>query len=362
MIAPTPEPTRVLPHVLERFASGVLRAAGARVDVAGYVAAGLVSTSVRGVDSHGVRLLPHYIAGLVGGRINANPTYRFEQTGAATGRFDADHTFGHAAGVEAMRRAMALADGAGVGWVQIFHTSHAGAAACAAFEAARRDFIGFCFLHADALTKTPGSTRPFFGTNPFCMVAPCDGEDPFCYDGSQVRMSFNKVLQLRAEPVPLPPGVGAGADGRETTDPHQVTQLLPIGDYKGLGMAMVVDILCGLLSGMAVGRDISNMYQDPLSQPRHLGQTVVALDIARFVPVDEFKTRLKALMDAVRAEPRLDPDVPVLVPNDPEKRAAAERRGVGVPFKAHELDALLTLSARYGVPLETAKPYGARHV
>lgn len=357
---PMNESKRVLPDILEQFASAVLRAAGARADVASHVAAGLVSTSARGVDSHGIRLLPHYVAGLAGGRINPNPTYGFEQTGPATGRFDADHTFGHAAGVEAMHRAMALAAGAGVGWVEIRHTSHTGAAACAALEAARRDFIGFCFVHADSLTKTPGSIRSFFGTNPFCMVAPCDGEEPFCYDGSQVRMSFNRVLQLRAEHMPVPPGIGAGVDGRETSDPDAVTQLLPIGDYKGFGVAMVIDILCGLLSGMAVGRDITNMFKDPLSARRNLGQVVIALDVARFVPVAEFKARLKALMDAVRAEPRRDPGMPILVPNDPEKRAAAERHRDGVPFKPHEFEALMVLSRRYGVALDAVGP-GTAH-
>jgi len=103
----------VTADALRSFANAALLKAGAREDVAGYVSEGLVQTSLRGVDSHGIRLLPHYIEAVKGGRINPNPDYRFKKTSASTGTLDADHTFGHAAGMEAAKKAVELAEDAG---------------------------------------------------------------------------------------------------------------------------------------------------------------------------------------------------------------------------------------------------------
>src|SRR3989338_7771299 len=94
---------------LRRFVNDVLLKSKVRMDVANYLTEGLIETSVRGVDSHGVRLLPHYLKGVKGGRINPAPKYKFKKTSASTGLLDADHTFGHASGMEAAKRAMELA-------------------------------------------------------------------------------------------------------------------------------------------------------------------------------------------------------------------------------------------------------------
>lgn len=336
---------------IKEFFLAVLKAVKVRDDVARYVTEGLVSTSIRGVDSHGIRLFPHYIAGVEGGRINPVPNYKFEQTAPATGKFDADHTFGHAAGIEAMHKAMELAKGAGTGIVAVYNSSHNGAMAYFALEAAKKDYIGFAFTHADSLINSPGSTRAFFGTNPVCMAVPCESEEPFCYDSAPSFITWNRVRQYCEEDMDVPHSIIADKNGNETINPHEATQLLPIGGYKGFGLAMVVDILCGLLTGMPVGRDISNMFRDPITQKRYLGQFYIALRIDVFQPLDLFKKRMRQLMDDVRREPQRDKNIPVMVAGDPQKHASADRLKNGIPIKELDLNAFRSLSGKYKINL-----------
>lgn len=330
---------RVSPTELHQFVESALLTVGASGEAATLTAAGLMSASLRGTDSHGVRLLPHYVAALLGGRINKNPALGYEQTSPTTGTLDADHSFGHHAGVKAVDKAIEAARSSGTGLVAVRNSSHCGALAYFALEACRHDMIGLAFTHASPKVLSPGSPRSFVGINPMCVAVPLADEEPFVYDSAPTLMTSNK-LKLHAEAgIPLPPNVAADDSGAMTTDASQASQLYPIGDYKGFGLAMVVDILCGMLTGMPVGRDITMMYKDPLDQKRFLGQLFGAIRIDTFQDTEQFKSRMQEMVDNVRAEPSFDPEnSPVLAPGDPEKSAQADRekRGVPLPGKCFE--------------------------
>lgn len=336
---------------LQQFSGKVLEACGARSDVAFHVAEGLVQTSLRGVDSHGIRLLPHYLEALQGGRINPDPQFHFEQTASAVGRLDGDHTFGHAAGSEGMKHAVEMAGQAGIGAVAVYNSSHFGAAAYYALQASKQGFIGFSFTHADSLMHSFGGTRAYFGTNPICVTVPCKDEEPFCLDMATSRVTWNKILLHRETQEPIPSGWGIDSKGRECQNPQDVSSLQPIGDYKGFGLAMVVEILCGLLTGMPFGRHITRMYADPIDRKRNLGHFYMAFQIDCFGDADAFKSRLRQLMNEVRNEPALDTEEPVLVPGDPEKHTAAERGRTGIPIHAPLWETFQDYSHRFNIPL-----------
>lgn len=315
------------------FVERALLECGVEESAAKLTARGLWQASLRGVDSHGLRLLPHYLEAVKGGRINKNAEFRFEQTSPSTGRLDADHGFGHAAGISAMHHAVRLAEEAGSGHVAVRNSSHCGAMAYFVFEACAADMIGTAYTHATPKMRSANATTSFFGTNPVCMAAPMLSEEPFCFDAATTLMSANKIRVYGEKGLELPPGCGADEQGIETTDPDKVAQLLPMGDYKGFGMAMIVDILCGLMSGMPTGDDVSDMFNAPMSQKRHLGQFYSAVRIDAFEEPERFKTRLQDLADRIRRQSRLDPDVPAMVPGDPEKAYQADREARGIPFR-----------------------------
>jgi ureidoglycolate dehydrogenase (NAD+) len=328
----------------------ILQRAGVREDVAGHLVAGIIQASLRGVDSHGIRLFPHYLQGLKGGRLNGNPQYRFAETSPTTAKLDGDHAPGHAAGATGMLKAVELAKASGIGAVGVYHSSHFGAAAYYALMAAAEDMIGLSFTHATAHVLSYGGTRPFFGNNPVCLTAPCEGEEPFCLDMATTTATFNKVQQYREQNMKVPFGWGVDSAGGDTDDPGKIESLLPIGGYKGFGLSMMVDILCALLTGAPYGPNVSRMFGTPVSEKRDLGHFFMAIRIDCFEEPGLFKKRLKEMMDALRNEPARDEKSPVLVPGDPEKACSRERSANGIPIPESLLHELAELAVRYHVP------------
>lgn len=340
---------RVPKSDVNRFVTQSFENASVARPVAEVTADGLVSASMRGVDSHGIRLLPHYLEELESGRINPDPEFEFERTAPAVGRFDADDTYGIAAGMRAMERAIDLADDAGAGHVSVRNSSHNGMMAYFSLAAAERGFIGISTTHTSANTRPPNGTRPFFGSNPICVAAPMADEGPFCFDAATSATTFNEVRKSRDAGEQLPPKVAADSEGVETRDPQAATQLLPLGGYKGFGLSMVVEMLNGLLSGMAVGRDVSEMYGESISDPRRLGHYYAAIRIDAFTDPEEFEQRLQDLANEIRSEPRLDEQQPIMIPGDPEKAAQKERAERGIPVPKHDLERFDEVASRYDV-------------
>jgi len=317
---------------LENFCTSALAAKHVREDVRYHVTTSLIQTSLRGVDSHGVRLLPHYLRAIDAGRINPKPNYKFTETSITTWRLDADHTFGHAAGGEGMQKAISMAEKNGMCSIAIFNSTHFGAAAYFSLLAANKGMIGLSFTHADSLMLSYNGTRPFFGTNPICFTAPCDGEDPFCLDMATTQVNWNKIIEYRDNKKTMPHDWGVDINGLETIDPEKVAFLLSIGKYKGFGLAMMIEILCSILTGMPHGRNITQMYSDSLEKKRLLGHFFMAINIDCFENIGVFKKRLKKLMDEVRHEPSFNPNIPVKVPGDPEKEMYRIRVKKGIPI------------------------------
>jgi ureidoglycolate dehydrogenase (NAD+) len=313
-----------------------------------HVVASLVQTSLRGVDSHGINLFPHYCRALDAGRINGNPSFSFTETGICTAILDADHALGHHAGATAMDRAIEMAKNSGIGSVAVRNSTHFGAAAYIGLRAPERDCLGFAFTNADALVKAHGAREAFFGTNPICFTAPLDKEEPFCLDMATSLVSWNRIAICRRENRAIPESWALDATGVRVTDPHQAVTLNPAGEYKGYGLGMMVDILCGILSDGPVGREIKAMYTPPLDgSKRRIGHWFLAVDIARFLEPAVFRNRLQAVVDSVRRMAPLSSRDEVLVSGDPEKKARERRSREGIPVDDSKLKEFLELSTEF---------------
>lgn len=337
-------------ETLLAFTDSLLGAAGLDDFSRRSVTVGLCETSLRGVDSHGIRLLPHYTRSALSGRKNPRPDFRFQKNFPAIGLLDADNAFGHAAGFKAVDLAMEMAESQGMGAVGVANSSHPGAMASFALHAARAGFICFAYTHADALLLSHGGVRPFFGTNPICMAAPRREAEPYCLDMATSIIPWNRALIHRASNSPLPEGVAADAEGSLTTDPNNATCLIPTGGYKGQGLASMVEILCGVMTGMAFGREIPAMYKAPMESQRRLGQFYLVMRADGCVAEDFFLDRMQALTDAVRNEPA-KPGQTVMLAGDKENREADLRRVQGIPLDPDTVSALTELAGRLGVAM-----------
>ena len=304
------------------------------------VSKGLVETSLRGVDSHGIRLLPHYLNGLKNGRINGNPSFKIINTFPAFIGLDADHAFGHAAGFKSIEIGTELAGEFGIAGVSVFNSSHPGAMASFSLEASRKGFCCFSFTHADSLVQSFGAKSSFFGTNPICFSAPRKDEDPFCLDMAPTFIPWNKVLESKEKNKKLKEEVAVDKEGNLTNIPEDARSLLGIGNYKGYALASMVEILCSTLSGMPFGPHIPSMYGSPIKEKRKLGQFYLIFRNDVNVESHTFMSTLKKMSDEVRSQEPKDNFSSVLMPNDPQINFSKERSKVGIPVMENVLEIL----------------------
>lgn len=313
-----------------------------------HVVASLVQTSLRGVDSHGINLFPHYCRATLAGRVNKCPQINVKVTGGATAIVNADHAFGHHAGAVAMGRAISLALESGMGAVSVNNSTHFGAAAYFALMAPEQDCLGFAFTNADALVKAFGAREAFFGTNPFCFTAPMEIEEPFCLDMATSQVSWNKINNYRRENLEIPDGWAFDVEGHSVTDSRSAWTLNPAGGYKGFGLGMMIDILCALLAEGRISKEIVAMYEEPLDDTkRGISHFFMALDIARFTDPAIFKRSLQSMAARVRALTPLENVDGVMIAGDPEKASLAQRIQHGIPVDEVKYAEFLNLSPKF---------------
>lgn len=310
-----------------------------------HVVSALVQTSLRGVDSHGINLFPHYCRAVVAGRINGNPRLMIDKTGESAAVVDADHAFGHHAGAVAMDLAIELGKKTGVGAVSVRNSTHFGAAAYFGLRAPEKECLGFAFTNADALVKAFGARQAFFGTNPICFTAPMAREGPYCLDMATSLVSWNRIKNHRRGKERIPAHWAFDEEGNSVTDPDSARTLNPVGEYKGFGLGMMIDILCGALAGGPMDGDILPMFSPPPSPiKRRISHFFVAVDISRFIDPSVFKKTVQGVADRIRVLPPLDPERPVMVAGDPEKKSYGVRVASGIPVHESISEEFFSLS------------------
>jgi ureidoglycolate dehydrogenase (NAD+) len=336
-----------VPHArLAEWAAACLRATGVPAADAGVVADALVLTSLWGIDSHGVLRLTHYLDRLQRGSIRADAPGRIEESGPCSANMDGDNGLGILHCRRAMDHAVRVARANGVGVVGVRRSSHCGAVGLYARQAAADGVVGLALTHASSIVIPHGGKRGYFGTNPIAIAFPRGG-DPLCLDMATSQIAWNKVVNARVEGKRLADGLTVDGEGRPTTDPHLAQALVPLGGseygYKGYGLAMMIDLLCGALNGMAFGPRLARMYED-LDAPQDLGHFVLAIDPRRFAGGPTLEATVRAMTEEVVRE-----GDSVQVAGDPELRAERERRVAGIPIEPQAVADMRQWSARLGV-------------
>ncbi|MGB3554509.1 MAG: Ldh family oxidoreductase [Jannaschia sp.] len=345
-------PRRVQIAEVERFT----RAAMTRLDVedatADAVVRALTHASVHGVDTHGYRLLPHYLGGLLKGRLNRRPTLRFVSEKGAVSVLDGDAAQGARAAYEAVDRALELARTHGVGAVAIRGSSHFGAAGAYAMAIAEQGMASLCVCNSDAFVRLHGGAERFHGTNPIAFAAPAGADQPpWLLDMATSAIPFNKVLLSRALGIDLPEGTASDNRGVDTTTPALSEMLAPLGaafGYKGAGLAGISEILSAAFSDAPLSREIAPMISDDMETPRGLGAFVLALDPEAFMGRDIFEGIVRRYRDGIRASGTA-PGAQVMAAGDREWAEARSRRRIGLTLDPTAIDALDTFAAEHGI-------------
>ncbi len=291
----------------------------------------LVHANLRGVDSHGVMRVEHYINRLIKGGIRADATPDYNETSPSTGIMDGHHGFGHSIAKEGMSRAIHQAKQHGIGSVAVKNSSHCGALSFFVQQAAEEKLIGIAMSHTDAIVVPYGGAEPYFGTNPLAFGFPTNEEDPVILDFATSTVALGKILDAKEKQHAIPHGWGVNDTGQSTTIPEEVVSLTPFGGPKGYGLAMVVEIFSALLTGAAFGPHVSKMYDD-YHKNRELGHFFMAIDPSKFIAVDAFTTRLDGMIRELRQVPAVTAEERIYVPGELEKINERERLLHGIPL------------------------------
>ena len=338
---------------LTAFSVACLSAAGADSATAEAATRAMMHGTRHGVDSHGIRLLPHYVAVFEGGRVSSRPQMKVTGGFGAVATLDADHGHGALAAFTAIGHAVELAERLGIGAVAIRNTSHFGPAGAYAMDAARRGCIGMVFANSDSFVRLHEGAERFHGTNPISVAAPVSGEDPWLLDMATSAVPFNRVLLYRSLGRPLPEAVASDALGVDTTDAEMVDMLAPLGGafgFKGAALAGVAEILSAVVTGMRLSFDIAPMGGPDFTTPREMGAFVLALKPEAFIDRVTFDEGMRRYRDRLRNS-RVREGGVVMAPGDREWAVASQREQQGIFIDPDTAVAIRELAARFGLPL-----------
>ncbi len=334
------------------FIADALNAVGVPAHDAGKAAVLMTEADLTGADAHGVFRLPQYVKRLRGGGINARPTIQVHRTAPATALVDGDNGMGHLVMARAAETAVEIAREAGIGWVGARRSNHAGAAGVYAALMLPHGMIGIYSVVASANHMAVwGGVETLLGTNPLAIAIPAAEEAPVVLDIATTVVSYGTVKNYRLQGKEMPAGwMVSTKDGGPITDPNKSAEgvLLPIGGYKGSGLAIVLGLLAGPLNGAAFGRDVIDFNFDDASEC-DTGHFIIALDVARFTPLQEFETEVDRHLRDLRESPRLPGFDAIRLPGEQRRRRREERVRDGVPMPAELIAQLDKLAGDLGV-------------
>lgn len=338
---------------LDRFSRSVLAAVGADTPSCDAATRAMLHGSRLGVDSHGVRLLDHYVSVFEGGRVNKAPYPTFLRTFAGFGCLDVDNGHGALGAYLGMEYAIELAEAAGIGAVSIRNSSHFGPAGAYALQAAQKGYIGITFCNSDSFVRLHGGAERFHGTNPIAMAVPMNQQDPWLLDMATSAIPYNRVKLYQSLGRALPEATASDGFGRDTLDATLVEMLAPLGGafgFKGAGLAGMVEIFSAVLSGMKLSHEILPMGGADKQTPRHMGAFTLAIRPDAVVDRQTFDDGMRRYVEALRNS-AVREGAEVMAPGDREWAVARERETAGVPLDPDTQAAFERLAQRYAVKL-----------
>jgi LDH2 family malate/lactate/ureidoglycolate dehydrogenase len=321
----------------------------------------MTETDLRGVDSHGISMLPSYEKQRELKQVNMRPVFKTRRETPTMALVDADASIGHPAAHYGMSLAVDKALKTGVGVVSVVNSNHFGAAGCYSKIASERGCIGMVTSATRGVMMVPTfASEPILGTNPFAFAAPAKRNRNFELDMATTTVAANKVKVYWLNRKPVPDGWVVDGRGEPVTDSVQAMDYLfgdakqggitplggtrDLGSHKGYGLATMVHILGGVLCGASFS-PVRNRTQK-VGDPNNLGHFFMAIDPKAFRAEGEFEDDLDEVMDVLHGAKRADPEQPVLVAGDPENVTRAERMRAGIPLPKDLIGLLRGIASR----------------
>lgn len=313
----------------------------------------LVDANLRGIDTHGVIKLKLYIDRIENGLCEVKDTSRIIKETDSMAVIDGGAYLGHIVADNAMKLALEKAKNNLVGTVFIRNNGHYGVAAYYARMASDSGMIGYTATNTAPLMAPTGGKKRLIGNNPFAFAAPANNYPSFVLDVACTKVAAGKLALARKNNEKIPFGWALDKDGNPTDDPYLGYEgggiLLPIGDHKGYGIAVMIDIITGVLSGSSFGSDVQYVADLDSKKPIGTGHIMMALNISQIMELDVFKERMDQLITEIKDCPRIDGVDEILIPGEIEDRIFNERLKNGIPISHAIISDLEALGKKAGL-------------
>jgi LDH2 family malate/lactate/ureidoglycolate dehydrogenase len=345
-------------ETLEEFSACVLEAAGVTSADARICAQVLVQTDMRGIYSHGTRVLPYLVQHVRGGGVDPKARLEVIREGPAFAVVDGRHGLGHVVAYHSTLMAIERARRCGVGMVGVRRGNHFGAAGIYALKCAMNDMIGLAMCNTKPLIAVTGSSERSIGTNPFAFAAPAGEEMPIVLDIAMSVAAAGKLAILARDGRRAPTGWLVDCLGMESTDPLDFLQrngaLLPTGGHKGFGLAVFVEVLSAVLNGACFTSDVNDWVNQP-DRGADEGFSFIAIDIKLFISLNEFKDRIDTLMRRIRGSRKAANVERIYLPGEIEHQTETAARIHGIPLTPGHIHGLVQLAKQMDLENQVEK-------
>ncbi|HVC33243.1 MAG TPA: Ldh family oxidoreductase, partial [Chloroflexota bacterium] len=346
-----PDP-RIPAEALLALVTAIFERRGMTAADARLLADSLVVADLRGVNSHGVMRVPEYVKKLGQGGVNPRGRPAIARDDGACLVVDGGNCMGQIAAQFATERTIERATTTGIAATAVRGSNHCGAMAYFALQATHHDMIGLATTNALPTMAPWGGAERLLGIDPLAIAIPSNEEPPIVYDAAFSGSAHGKIRIYQQRGQTLPEGWALDRDGRPTTDPAAAIDglLVPIGGFKGAGLAMIMGILSSMLSGASYGTELGDMEHGPTAGQD--GHFIAAIRVGAFEDVGRFKARVDQAIRQVHAC-RLAPGFDrVYAPGEKEFLAARENRAHGIPLDRVTLSGLRRTAADLGLSVE----------
>lgn len=338
-------PNRIDARQLLEFAAAVYTSAGVPDADARLLADTLVQADLWGHQSHGVLRLGWYLDRIRNGVMRPVPKIEQVVDAGAIGLIDGHDSVGQVVTMHATGQAIARAKAHGIGAVGVRNSNHFGTCMYYTLAGARENCVTLLTSNGGPAMAPWGGRKKIIGTNPWSVAAPAGGHPPLVMDMANTGVARGKIYLARNKKLPIPLGWAINSDGEPTTDPQEAIDgiILPMAEHKGYAIAVIVDLLSGVLTGSGFLSAVHSPYKT--AEKSNCGHLMIAMNIEVFQPVPEFHARMEQYIAELKSVPLAEGFDEVFYPGEMEARSDGRNRMHGLSLPADTIADLKRIAA-----------------
>jgi len=344
---------RFQPSYLRRITAQLAERVGVPAEDAEIFARALVDADVHGTATHGVSRLNIYLERITRGLIDPRAVLSVDHARGGVLVLNACNGLGQIQAMKALQLLIPLAKTNGVAAATIRNSQHFGAASYYCNYAAEHGMILIAMTNCEPAMSPTGGYEPFFGTNPIAASFPRKDGPPVKVDLATSIIARGNIIAADRKKEPIPEGWALDRTGEPTTDASEALQgtVQTMAGHKGYALALMVEILSGILSGAAVGSDVGSMYKD-LDRKQDVGHFFCLFDISAFMDEHTFDDRMSWMVERLKANKRRRGIDEILIPGERSARAAAENEHAGIPLGLETVVELERWCRQFDLPFD----------